>query len=55
MTELALVDGAVGLIMAPAGRLRVVLTFTLVDHSITAIDIIADPKRLARLDIRPVP
>lgn len=55
VTELALVDGAVGLVMAPAGRLAVALAFALVDETITAIDIIADPERLARLEVRLLP
>jgi hypothetical protein len=37
-TGLALIDGAVGLAMAPYGRLRVVLTFTITDGLITDID-----------------
>ncbi|MEV0092205.1 sigma-70 family RNA polymerase sigma factor [Streptomyces sp. NPDC050738] len=50
-TGAVLVDGAVGLAMAPQGRLRVVLAFTLVDGAITEIDVIADPERLARLEL----
>ncbi|NDU71839.1 sigma-70 family RNA polymerase sigma factor [Actinomadura sp. DSM 109109] len=50
-TGAALVDGAVGLAMAPGGRLRVVLTFTVEDGLITAIDVIAEPGRLDRLDL----
>lgn len=50
-TQPALVDGVVGLAMAPLGRLRLVLTFTLADGLITAIDIIAEPERLNALDI----
>ncbi|MEV6008087.1 sigma factor [Streptomyces sp. NPDC051976] len=50
-TQIALVDGAVGLVMAPRGKLRVVLTFTVSDAGITAIDVIADPERLRALEI----
>jgi RNA polymerase sigma-70 factor (ECF subfamily) len=51
VSELALVDGSAGLVMAPAGRLSVVLTFVIDGERITAIDVIADPERLARLEI----
>ena len=47
----ALINGAVGLVMAPRGRLRVALTFTVVDGLITGIDVIAEPDRLDRLDL----
>ncbi|GGN60582.1 RNA polymerase sigma factor [Streptomyces albiflavescens] len=51
-TGLALLDGTVGLAMAPLGRLRLVLTFTVTeDDRITAIDVIADPDRLGELDV----
>jgi RNA polymerase sigma factor (sigma-70 family) len=50
-TGSALIDGAVGLVMAPQGRLRVALTFTVVDGLITAIDVIAEPDRLDRLHL----
>jgi RNA polymerase sigma factor (sigma-70 family) len=47
----ALVNGAVGLVMAPRGRLFLVLTFTVTDGKITTIDIIAEPDRLQALDL----
>jgi RNA polymerase sigma-70 factor (ECF subfamily) len=48
----ALVDGAVGaVVVSPAGRLAAVLTFTIEDGRITAYEVIADPARLARLDV----
>ncbi|MER5280454.1 sigma-70 family RNA polymerase sigma factor [Streptomyces sp. NPDC002809] len=50
-TGVALVDGAVALAMAPQGRLRLVLGFTMVDGLITEIDVIADPDRLGGIDI----
>ncbi|WP_329120631.1 sigma-70 family RNA polymerase sigma factor [Streptomyces sp. NBC_01465] len=50
-TGAVLVDGSVGLAMAPHGRLRVVLAFTLVDGAITEIDVIADKERLAALEL----
>lgn len=50
-TGVALVDGAVALAMAPLGRLRLVLGFTIVDGLITGIDVMADPDRLRRLEV----
>jgi hypothetical protein len=50
-TQPALVNGAVGLVMAPRGRLFLVLGFTIADDKITEIDVIADPDRLRQLDL----
>ncbi|MCX4748219.1 sigma-70 family RNA polymerase sigma factor [Kitasatospora sp. NBC_01287] len=50
-TEPALIDGAVGLVMAPLGRLSVVLAFTITEGLITEIDVIADPDHLGRLEL----
>jgi hypothetical protein len=47
----ALVDGVPGLILAPRGRLFRALCFTFTDDTITAIEVIADPARLAQLDV----
>jgi RNA polymerase sigma-70 factor (ECF subfamily) len=47
----ALVNGAVGVIVAPRGRLMMVLDFTIVDGRIVAIDAIADPERVQELDL----
>ena len=47
----ALVNGAVGVIVAPRGRLLMVLDFTIEDGKIVAIDAIADPERLRQLDL----
>jgi RNA polymerase sigma factor (sigma-70 family) len=49
--ELALVDGAVGLVVAPLGRLLMVLRFTVARGKIIEIEAIADPGRLRRLEI----
>jgi RNA polymerase sigma factor (sigma-70 family) len=46
-----LVNGAVGVIVAPRGRLLMVLDFTIADGKIVAIDAIADPERLRQLDL----
>jgi len=51
-SQLALVDGAVGIVFAPAGQLQVVLALTVsAARRITAIDVIADPDRLRRLQL----
>ncbi|MFH8633888.1 sigma-70 family RNA polymerase sigma factor [Streptomyces lydicus] len=47
----ALVDGTVGLVVAPHGRLLFVLTVTTEDGRVTAYDVIADPARLRGLDL----
>jgi RNA polymerase sigma-70 factor (ECF subfamily) len=55
-SRLALVDGAVGIVFAPAGHLRVVLALTVNEaRRITAIDVIADPDRLQRLNLSVLP
>jgi RNA polymerase sigma factor (sigma-70 family) len=49
-SRLALVDGGVGVVYAPGGRLRVALTFALAPSgAISAIEVIADPPRLRGL------
>jgi hypothetical protein len=50
-TQPALVNGAVGLVMAPRGRLLLVLGFTITEDRITEIDVVADPPRLRQLDL----
>ena len=47
----ALVDGTVGILLAPRGRLFRVLRFTFTDGRVTQLDVIADPKRLQQLEI----
>lgn len=47
----ALVDGGVGLVMAPRGRLVRALRFTFADGRISGIEIISDPARLRELDL----
>src|ERR1022692_2488147 len=55
-SQLALVDGSVGIVFAPAGRLQVVLVPTVsAARRITAIDVIADPDRLGRLRLAMLP
>ena len=50
-SELALVDGAPGLLMVRDGRLAVVLKFQVDGDRITAIEVIADPERLAAVEL----
>lgn len=47
----ALVDGSVGLVMAPRGKLSLVMAFTVVGDQVTEIDVIANPDRLRDLDL----
>jgi RNA polymerase sigma-70 factor (ECF subfamily) len=47
----ALLNGAVGVVVAPRGRLLLVLGFTIRGGKIVGIDAIADPARLRRLDL----
>jgi ketosteroid isomerase-like protein len=49
--ELALVNGAVGAIVAPGGRLLIALIFTIEADKIAAYEVIADPVRLRGLDL----
>jgi RNA polymerase sigma-70 factor (ECF subfamily) len=56
VSQLALVDGSVGVVYAPAGRLQIVLAFTVsTTCKISAIDVIADPGRLRRLRLAVLP
>jgi RNA polymerase sigma-70 factor, ECF subfamily len=47
----ALVNGTVGVVVAPRGRLLMALGFTIRGGKIVEIDAIADPDRLRRLDL----
>jgi RNA polymerase sigma factor (sigma-70 family) len=47
----ALIDGAVGLVIAPQGRLFRVLRFTLAEGKIAAVEVIGDPERLHQLQL----
>jgi RNA polymerase sigma-70 factor (ECF subfamily) len=49
--ELALVNGAVGIVVAPLGRLLLALSFTVESEQITGYQLIADPDRLRGLDL----
>ena len=50
-TQPALVDGSVGLVLAPGGRLSRVLSITIAGGRISQIDVIADPDRLRTLNL----
>jgi RNA polymerase sigma-70 factor (ECF subfamily) len=47
----ALINGAAGVVVTPEGRPFSVMAFTVVDGKVVAIDAIADPERLSRLDL----
>jgi len=51
--QTALVNGTVGIVVAPCGRLRLVLAIIVADQEdrIVEYELIADPTRLARLDL----
>ena len=45
------IDGSPGLLLAPVGRLRLVLRFTIAHGRIAEIDVVGDPERLQALDL----
>ena len=47
----ALINGTAGVVVANAGRPLSVMAFAVVDGRIASIDVLADPERLARLDL----
>lgn len=49
--RLVLADGLPALAWAPGGHIRSVISFTVVDHRITAITVSADERRIAELDV----
>jgi hypothetical protein len=53
--RLALVNGAVGVVVAPPGRLSVVLCLTIEHGKIIEIDVIADPARVRQLYLAVLP
>ena len=50
----ALVNGAIGVVMASRGRLSRALTFKIANGKITEIEVIGDPARLGELDVSTV-
>jgi RNA polymerase sigma factor (sigma-70 family) len=51
VARLALVDGAVGVVIAPRGRLARVLRFTFAGGRIAALEVMGDPERLRALQL----
>ena len=49
-----LVNGAVGALVVPDSRLTSVMAFTVADGRVVAIDALADPAHLARVDLSPL-
>lgn len=49
--QVALVNGTPGIIVGARGRLALVLSLMIQNEKITAIDVIADPSHLRRLDL----
>jgi RNA polymerase sigma-70 factor (ECF subfamily) len=47
----ALINGRFGLVTAPGGRIYSVMDFTVADGLVVEINLLADPQRLARLDL----
>jgi RNA polymerase sigma-70 factor (ECF subfamily) len=50
--QLALIDGNVGLIFAPGGKLSSVMQCTAVNGRITGVEIISEPARLEDMDLK---
>jgi RNA polymerase sigma-70 factor (ECF subfamily) len=48
---LALINGKVGVVVAPRGRLAMAMQFEIRDARIVAIDVVADPDRLRSLEV----
>jgi RNA polymerase sigma-70 factor (ECF subfamily) len=46
-----LIDGSVGVILAPGGKLTKAMTFTFGNGKVTRVEVIGDPARLRQLDI----
>ncbi|HZB24815.1 MAG TPA: sigma-70 family RNA polymerase sigma factor [Vicinamibacterales bacterium] len=51
LTRPALVNGAIGVVVAPRGRLVRALRFTIANRKITKIEVIGNPARLGELDV----
>jgi RNA polymerase sigma-70 factor (ECF subfamily) len=49
--QAALLNGAVGIVVAPPGRLSIVLDFTITGGKIVEIDVITHAGRLRQLDL----
>jgi RNA polymerase sigma factor (sigma-70 family) len=51
----AIINGAAGAAWAPGGQIRAVLSFTVANGRVTAIDLVADRERLDQLDVELLP
>ncbi|MDH6704667.1 RNA polymerase sigma factor (sigma-70 family) [Kitasatospora sp. MAA19] len=51
----ALVDGVPGIVIAPGGRLRLVLRVAVADGRVAGYEVVADPARLAALELAVLP
>jgi len=51
LTQPALVDGAIGVVVAPHGRLTRALRFTIANGKITEIEVIGNPARLSEMEV----
>ena len=49
--EIALVDGSVGVVFAPGGKLSRVLSITIENGRVKTVDVIADPARLDHVEV----
>jgi hypothetical protein len=47
----ALLDGAAGIVVAPLGRLAMVIRVTFRDGQIAALDVVAEPERLRAIEV----
>ncbi len=52
--QLALIDGSVGIVVAPLGRLARVVIFSSNEDRITQIDVVAEAERLREMEIVPL-
>ncbi|RAV00229.1 sigma-70 family RNA polymerase sigma factor [Paenibacillus sp. YN15] len=50
-SHIVLVNGAIGVIVAPQGKLQYVLQYTIRDGRIAEVELISDPARISRLDL----
>lgn len=49
--QAAVIDGSVGLVLAPGGKLSRVMIFTFADDRVTRVEVVGDPARLGALDL----
>ena len=51
VARVALLDGAPGAVWAPGGKPRIAFEFTIEGDRVTAIELVADPERLAQMEV----